>query len=161
MQLMNSIRPGSLTIMHFLKDLSWKLTCIELPLLHCDMQAPPFALVDKVFAEFADNYATIEPSRESLDFVVDACNLLAQFLPDEEVRQQKFLALLGARMGKQFYSVSMAQGVTATDGSIVDDIAGPEVDPLLLLPATFLPVDLNILICDFSMHNCMFYLQTS
>lgn len=129
------------------------------------VQAPPLALVHEVFGEFLTDTAGIQPAPDTFDFVLAACAMLAGFYPDEKIRQQLFNSLLGNFLGKAIYSVSLTGGVSATDGSIVDDLKMPEVltfavimlklDCLLLLEvpaqshwtAVLLPARRCILIC--------------
>ena len=47
-------------------------------------------MVHRVFGEFEADSASIQPSPDTFDFVLEACGLLAEFYPDEYMRQQLF-----------------------------------------------------------------------
>lgn len=93
----------------------------------CYMQPPPLQLVHRVFGEFVSDAAGIQPSPDTFDFVLETCALLADFYPDESIRQQLFNRHLAQYLGKTIYRVSLTSGVSATDGSIVDNLEKPEV----------------------------------
>ena len=84
----------------------------------------------KVFGEFEADAASVQPSSKTLQFVLEACGLLADFYPDESVRQQLFNKLLGKYLENHIFKVALTQGVSQTDGSIVNDPAKPEVSVL-------------------------------
>jgi hypothetical protein len=91
------------------------------------VQAPPLALVHEVFGEFLADADSIRPSPDTFDFVLELCAMLADFYGDEKYRQQHFNSLLGKFLGNEIYRVSLTDGVSATDGSIVDDLDNLEV----------------------------------
>lgn len=101
------------------------------------VQAPPLALVHEVFGEFLTDAAGIQPAPDTFDFVLKACAMLADFHLDEKIRQQLFNWELGNFLGKTMHSVNPTDGVSATDGSIVDDWNKPEV-------LTFAVIKLNL-----------------
>ncbi|KAK9919159.1 hypothetical protein WJX75_009796 [Coccomyxa subellipsoidea] len=85
-------------------------------------KAPPLALVHEVFGEFLADADSIRPSPDTFDFVLELCAMLADFYGDEKYRQKHFNSLLGKFLGNEIYRVSLTDGVSATDGSIVDDL---------------------------------------
>ena len=91
------------------------------------MQPPPLQLVHRVFGEFEADAASAQPSPDTFDFVLEACGLLAEFYPDEGVRQQLFNKCLEQYLSKTIYRVKLTAGVSETDGSIVDTPNMPEV----------------------------------
>ncbi len=84
-------------------------------------------LVHRVFGEFVADAASIQPLPDTFDFVLEACALVADFYPDESIRQQLFSRHLEQYLGKPIYRVNLTSGVSATDGSIVDKLEKPEV----------------------------------
>ena len=91
------------------------------------MQPPPLQLVHKVFGQFEADAASVQPSPDTFDFVLEACGLLAEFYPDEGVRQQLFNKCLEQYLSKSIYRVKLTSGVSETDGSIVNTPDIPEV----------------------------------
>ena len=65
--------------------------------------------------------------QKTFDFVVEACGLLADFFPDEGMRQQLFNKHLEHYFDKSIYKVQLTSGVSETDGSIVNTPNMPEV----------------------------------
>ncbi len=91
------------------------------------LQPPPLQLVHRVFGGFVSDAASIQPSPDTFDFVLETCALLADFYPDESIRQQLFNRHLAQYLGQTIYRVRLTSGVSATDGSIVDNLEKPEV----------------------------------
>ena len=91
------------------------------------LQCPPLQLVHRVFGEFETDAASIQPSPKTFDFVLEACGLLADFYPDEGVRQQLFNKHLEHYLNQSIYRVKLTSGVSETDGSIVNTPNMPEV----------------------------------
>ena len=81
----------------------------------------------RAFGEFEADAASIQPSPDTFDFVLEACRLLAEFYPDEGVRQQLFNKHLEHYLNKPIYRVKLTSGVSETDGSIVNTPDMPEV----------------------------------
>ena len=88
---------------------------------------PPPQLVHRVFGESEADAASIQPSPDTFDFVLEACGVLADFYPDEGVRQQLLNKCLEKYLSKSIYRVKLTSGVSETDGSIVDTRDMPEV----------------------------------
>ncbi len=91
------------------------------------LQSPPLQLVHEVFGEFLSDAASIQPLPDTFDFVLEICTLLADFYPDERTRQQLFTKRFEVYLDRPIYTASLANGVTATDGSLVDSVTNPEV----------------------------------
>ena len=91
------------------------------------MQCPPLQLVHRVFGEFQEDVASIQPSPDTFDFVLEACGLLADFYPDERMTQQLFNRCLEKYLDREINAVKLTTGVSRTDGSIVDALHMPEV----------------------------------
>lgn len=91
------------------------------------LQCPSLQLVHRAFGEFEADAASIQPSPDTFDFVLEPCRLLAEFYPDEGVRQQLFNKHLEHYLNKQIYRVKLTSGVRETDGSIVSTPDMPEV----------------------------------
>ncbi len=81
----------------------------------------------RVFGEFEADAASVQPSLDTFDFVLEACGLLAEFYPDEGTRQQLFNRHLERYLGQSIYRAKLVSGVSETDGSIVDKLHMPEV----------------------------------
>ena len=91
------------------------------------LQPPPLQLVHRAFGEFVEGTTSIQPLPDTFDFVLESCAFLAEFYPDEGVRQQQFNKRLEQYLGKPIYSVKLTNGISETDGSIVDNPAMAEV----------------------------------
>ena len=92
------------------------------------LQPPPLQLVHRAFGEFVVDAASIQPLPDTFDFVLESCAFLAEFYPDERVRQQQFNKRLEQYLGKPIYGVKLNSGISETDGSIVDNPAMAEVN---------------------------------
>lgn len=90
------------------------------------LQCPPLQLVHRVFGEFETDAASIQPSPDTFDFVLEACGLLADFYPNEGVRQQLFNKHLEHYLDQSIYRVKLTSGVSETDGSIANTPNMPE-----------------------------------
>ncbi|KAL0049923.1 hypothetical protein WJX82_000834 [Trebouxia sp. C0006] len=89
-------------------------------------KCPPLQLVHRVFGKFETDAASIQPSPDTFDFVLEACGLLADFYPDEGVRQQLFNKHLEHYLDQSIYRVKLTSGVSETDGSIANTPNMPE-----------------------------------
>lgn len=92
------------------------------------LQPPPLQLVHRAFGEFMADAASVQPSPDTFDFVLESCAFLAEFYPNESVKQQQFNKRLEQYLGKPIYCVNLTGGMSETDGSIVDNPAMAEVN---------------------------------
>lgn len=64
------------------------------------LQPPPSQLVHRAFGEFVVGAASIQPLPDTCDFVLESCAFLAEFCPEEGVREQQSNKRLERYLGK-------------------------------------------------------------